>query len=116
MLKATSLRTANVERQKLWDVNNLITLSYRGNELAGEIGEACNIIKKLERERLGIRGSRATIDQLAQELADGIICIDLIAAATNIDLAEAIIHKFNLTSYARELPVMLMPNSKGNLL
>lgn len=57
-----SLRAANVARQEEWDPGDKITLSYRGNELAGEVGEACNIIKKIERERLGIRGSRATVE------------------------------------------------------
>ncbi|WP_398473694.1 MazG-like family protein, partial [Tardiphaga sp.] len=66
-------------RQAEWDSGNQITVTYRANELAGEMGEACNIIKKLERERLGIRGSRATVEQLAEELADVVICADLIA-------------------------------------
>lgn len=74
----STLREANLARQKEWDAGNQISVDYRCNELGGEIGEACNVIKKLERERLGIRGSRATIVQLAEELADGVICIDLL--------------------------------------
>lgn len=92
------LRVANYSRQQEWDVNNHITLAYRGNELAGEVGEACNVIKKLERERFGIRGTRATKEELAEELADAIICIDLIAMAANIDLEYWVRHKFNATS------------------
>jgi len=92
------LRALNEIRQKEWDPTDVITLAYRGNELAGEIGEACNVIKKLERERLGIRGSRATIEQLAEELADAVICLDLIAMQAGIDLNAAVIKKFNATS------------------
>lgn len=92
------LRKANITRQLEWDPSNKISLSYRGNELAGEVGEACNVIKKIDRERLGIRGSRASPEQLAEELADAIICIDLIAAAEGIDLSTAIRRKFNATS------------------
>jgi len=92
------LRQASQERQKEWDTGGNIDLSYRGNELAGEVGEACNIIKKLERERLGIKGSRATVAQLAEELADVIICTDLIAAKLGINLATATKNKFNATS------------------
>ena len=92
------LRAANAKRQKEWDKDNQITLSYRGTELGGEVGEALNIIKKLERERLGIKGSRATLQDLAEELADVIICCDLIAMATGIDLTEAVEKKFNKTS------------------
>lgn len=92
------LRKANYKRQQEWDSDNQITLSYRGNELAGEVGEACNLIKKLERERIGIRGSRTTKEALANELADIIICADLIAMHQNIDLANAVKEKFNATS------------------
>ena len=97
-LSFSKLRRKNIQRQHEWDSNNQISLSYRGNELAGETGEACNIIKKLERERLGIKGSRATKKQLADELADIIICADLIAIHEGIDLEQAVRDKFNATS------------------
>jgi NTP pyrophosphatase (non-canonical NTP hydrolase) len=92
------LRIANWKRQLEWDPDDKITLSYRGNELAGETGEACNIMKKLERERLGIRGTRTTRRALAKELADIIICVDLISSNEGINLAEAVRDKFNETS------------------
>jgi NTP pyrophosphatase (non-canonical NTP hydrolase) len=94
----TVLRDANVRRQQEWDRQGKIDIAYRGNELAGECGEACNIIKKIERERRGIRGSRATLRQLADELADVIICADLIALYEDIDLWESVKRKFNETS------------------
>ena len=94
----STLREANKARQEEWDPDNKITLSYRGNELAGEVGEACNIIKKLERARLGIRGTTETWKHLAEELADIVICVDLIAMDAGIDLADAIRRKFNATS------------------
>jgi NTP pyrophosphatase (non-canonical NTP hydrolase) len=98
MTEHTTLRSANAARQREWDSNNQITLAYRGNELAGEVGEACNVIKKLERERMGIRGSRDTLDHLAEELADVVICCDLIAMGAGIDLNAAVQAKFNATS------------------
>jgi len=93
-----TLRSANLARQAEWDTDGQITLSYRGNELAGEVGEACNLIKKLERERMGIAGSRASVEHLAEELADVIICADLIAMQLGIDLQAAVATKFNKTS------------------
>lgn len=93
-----TLRAANAARQAEWDAGNQIDAAYRGNELAGEVGEACNVIKKLERERLGIRGSRDTVDHLAEELADVVICVDLIAMQYGIDLDGAVARKFNATS------------------
>lgn len=97
-LKFCELRLANMVRQQEWDPNGKIDIAYRGNELAGEVGEACNVIKKLARERIGIRGTRATAEQLAEELADAIICVDLIAMQEGIDLAAAVRKKFNDTS------------------
>jgi NTP pyrophosphatase (non-canonical NTP hydrolase) len=98
MVLVPDLRSANTARQAEWDIDNRITLTYRGNELAGEVGEACNVIKKLERERLGIKGSRDTVEHLAEELADIIICTDLIAMGEGINLLKSISEKFNATS------------------
>ncbi len=78
-MNMTALHKANVARDKEWNPESTLDLDFWGIELAGEIGEACNVIKKIERERLGLRGSRATLQDLADELADGIICVDLIA-------------------------------------
>lgn len=96
MLK--KLREANKIRQTEWDSDDNISLTYSSNELAGEVGELCNIIKKLERERLGLVGSRATIEQAEEELADVIICCDLLANRLGIDLSSCIPKKFNKTS------------------
>lgn len=101
------LRTANVERQKEWDPSNAITIEYRGNELAGEVGEACNLIKKMARERLGLRGTRTTPEALAEELADVVICADLIAMQAGIDLDKAVRRKFNATSEKYALKVFM---------
>lgn len=104
-----TLREANNARQALWDDKGQLDLAYRGNELAGEVGEACNVIKKLERERRGIRGSRDTLEHLAEELADIIICVDLIAMHVGISMDEAVADKFNKTSIANDFPIRLSP-------
>jgi len=98
MIDFLALRVANLSRQAEWDKSGKIDASYRGNELAGEVGEACNVIKKLERDRLGIRGSKASIWDLADELADVIICADLIAMMYGINLGGSVRQKFNATS------------------
>lgn len=108
-LTFNQLRKASAARQREWDQEGVITPSYRGNELAGEVGEACNIIKKLERQRLGIRGSRSSVGYLSEELADVIICVDLIAEAYDIDLATAVRLKFNRTSIENGLKTRLDP-------
>lgn len=102
-----SLREANILRDREWNPKKILSLSFRGNELGGEIGEAQNILKKLERERLGLVGSRSTPEALAEELADGHICLDLIAMEFDIPTWDAIKQKFNKTSRERGLLVML---------
>lgn len=67
-------------------------------ELGGEAGEVLNVCKKLVRERIGAPGSRATTADLAEELADVIICCELVAAQEDIDLGSSVISKFNKTS------------------
>lgn len=101
------LRAANSQRQELWCPLQIPDLSFRGCELAGETGEACNVIKKLERERLGWAGSRDTVEHLAEELADVIITADLAAQQAGIDLGEAVRRKFNATSEKHGFPVLL---------
>jgi NTP pyrophosphatase (non-canonical NTP hydrolase) len=96
--KNSSLREANIVRNQEYWPEGSPSLSFRGVELAGEAGEACNLIKKLERERMGKVGTRATIEELAEELADVVICADLIAMDQGIDLEAAIREKFNKTS------------------
>jgi len=102
------LHSANVARNKEWDSSGVLDLSFRGNELAGEVGEACNVIKKLERERLGIRGSRDTVEHLVEELCDVVICAYLIGMEINVDLTPHIAAKFNETSRKLGLTVFLV--------
>src|SRR3954470_16512156 len=102
------LRQANENRQIEWEAGSEFSLTYLGNALAGETGEACNVIKKLDRERSNHVGSRATIDDLADELADVIIYADLIAKKEQIDLGEAIRNKFNKTSEKYGLGVRII--------
>jgi NTP pyrophosphatase (non-canonical NTP hydrolase) len=68
----------------------------------GELGEAANVLKKLNRIRDGIPGNRETPEelqaQLAEEFADTYCYLDLMAQACGIDLEQAVIDKFNAVS------------------
>lgn len=92
------LRQANQIRQQEWDPENKIPLMFRTTELGGEVGEALNECKKLDRERMGLPGSRTTLEKAASELADVIICVDLVAMDLGVDLGQAVRDKFNATS------------------
>lgn len=89
LIHFTELRAANVARQAEWDKDSQAqTLEWRANELFGEAGEAANILKKLHRERVGVPGSRAKKIDLAEELADVLICLDLFAMTADIAMAD----------------------------
>jgi len=92
------LRSANAARQKAWDPEGRIGLAFRAMELGGEVGEALNELKKLERERMDLPGSRTGKDAIGMELADVLICVDLIAASLGLDMDWYVAAKFNSTS------------------
>lgn len=79
-----------------WSLSDWMTATM------GELGEAANIAKKLNRVRDGIPGNKETPDALkkalADELADAFIYLDLCAQSQGIDLEDAVISKFNRTS------------------
>lgn len=98
------LRAANIARAPDFNAGDLNDWSpaERGNELAGEVGELCNELKKLLRYGKQY-GSDATVplDMLARisdELADVIISADLIGAQLGLDIEAAVRRKFNATS------------------
>lgn len=110
-LTFAALQRAHIERQEEWCPDQKPDLSFRGNELGGECGEALNVIKKLERERHGWRGSRDTLEHLTEELADVIHCTVLVAITAGIDLQNAVIDKFNSTTLKNELATLLARSS-----
>ena len=76
-----------------WSLSDWLTAT------AGELGEAANVIKKLNRVRDGINGNTRTEEelrkQLRMELADTFIYLDLLAQAAGINLEAAVIETFN---------------------
>lgn len=70
--------------------------------VVGELGEAANVLKKLNRVRDGIPGNKETPEQLKQmladEIADTFIYLDLLAFAAGFNLEDIAISKFNRTS------------------
>ena len=79
-----------------WSLSDWMTATL------GELGEAANIAKKLNRVRDGIPGNTETdIDlrqKLADELADTFIYLDLLCQSQGIDLSDAVEAKFDKTS------------------
>lgn len=122
------LRLANVNRQAEWPGAEAVDLAFRGLELAGEIGEAtdavvdllsisaasgrlANKLKKITRLDRSIKGTtedRATLlKEVAAELADVVICVDLVAMQLDVSLQQAVRGKFNATSLKHSLKTRL---------
>ena len=97
-LTFAELREAITKRQAQWDVEDRLPLLFHAIELGGEAGEVLNLVKKLVREDLGLAGSRASVTDLANELADVVIAVDLLAMKFGIDLGLSVTKKFNATS------------------
>lgn len=92
------VQQACAARNVEWHGDDQPDVLFRAIEMGGEAGEALNVVKKLARERMGAPGSRATVADLADELADVVICAANLANAEGIDLAAALARKFNATS------------------
>ena len=86
--------------------------SYWGNAFAGEVGEVCNLIKKLERDNIELSTSKWNEGQiktygelLSEELAGSFIYLTLIARYYRIDLESSIINeisKVNKRNYMKD--------------
>lgn len=104
------LRHANRERCKRWHPGGVAdwSLSDWMTATAGELGEAANVIKKLNRVRDSLPGNKETPEQLREmlgkELADTAIYLDLLAEAAGVDLAQAVVDKFNEVSVRNGFP------------
>jgi len=105
-LTFNTLRGANLERLKEFknakglpahckpDGSDWL-LSQWSNATCGELGEAANIIKKIEREDFTLEEVRG---RLANELADVVIYLDLLAHRAGINLGQATMDKWNEVS------------------
>lgn len=106
VLTFSRLRRVNVERcESPTGFNHPLeswSVAEWTNAMAGEAGEAANVAKKMIRFRDGVRGNQNTLGELrvklAQELADVLIYLDLVAASQGIDLEAAVIDTFNRKS------------------
>jgi NTP pyrophosphatase (non-canonical NTP hydrolase) len=70
--------------------------------VVGELGEAANVAKKLNRERDGIKGNTETLVDLQakfrREIGDVYVYLDLLAQSCGFTVAEAAVEVFNAKS------------------
>lgn len=88
-----------------WSLSDWITACV------GELGEAANIVKKLNRVRDGIPGNKETEAELkaklARELADTFIYLSLAAQRAGVRLSEAIPEVFDAKSEEIGYPIRI---------
>lgn len=103
MLTFERLREANLSRAishqggiHTWDTADWLV------EFMGEAGELCNVVKKLKRLNDGIDKDHLVrekiIQNIKEELADAMICLDLVASSLGLKIEEVVPPKFNATS------------------
>jgi NTP pyrophosphatase (non-canonical NTP hydrolase) len=108
-LTFSGLRAGNEARQAHWGGSDNWTLSDWSNAVAGEVGEACNVVKKIRRVELGTAGNKkpteAYYDQLETEIGDVLIYLDLLAAKAGLSLDGCARRAFNEKSDELKMPV-----------
>ena len=79
-----------------WSTSDWITA------VVGELGEAANVVKKLNRFRDGIPGNKVSADclrdQLRKEIGDVFVYLDLLAQALGFTIEDAAVEVFNAKS------------------
>lgn len=91
-------------KESFHELDSWNTLEWMG-AVAGEVGEACNIAKKMRRVQTS-KGYRSeeldNVHQMTQELgheiADAVIYLDLVATSLGFNLEDLVREKFNITS------------------
>jgi NTP pyrophosphatase (non-canonical NTP hydrolase) len=85
--------------------------------MIGEVGEAANIAKKLNRYRDGIPGNKVSREELEaklrQELGDVFVYLDLLAQSVGVSIADAAVEVFNAKSQELGCPIQLRVALRG---
>lgn len=111
-LSFQDLRRANHNRQPYWSHKcEDWTPAHWLQAMVGELGEYANIRKKLDRgdtiDALAGSSGETFVSQIADELADTQIYLDMLAYSNGIDLEKAVRSKFNRTSDEIRCPIKL---------
>lgn len=116
ILNFDDFRRANGARCLRWHPDGITSWSQSdwAVAIAGEAGEMCNVVKKLNRLRDGLVGNHGEdvshaqlIAKLGKELADVVIYCDLLAQREGLNLGELVRLKFNEVSERNNFPERL---------
>lgn len=104
------LRAANLARVEYFghgSIDDGWNVAEWGCALAGETGELCNILKKMHRGADFDPHPDILRDMAAEEIADVMCYLDLLAAKLKIDIADVTQAKFNSVSRKYGYDVLL---------
>ena len=97
-----AFREANVARCVKWHPEGIASWSPSDwlTAVTGELGELASLLKMRNRERDGLPGNKfsPTDKMIADELADVLTYLDLLAEVLGVDLGRAAVEKFNEVS------------------
>lgn len=95
-------RAANMARCVKWHPAGIESWSPSDwlTAVTGELGELASLLKMRNRERDGLPGNKfsPTDKQVADEIADVLTYLDLLAAVLGVNLGQAAVEKFNEVS------------------
>ena len=101
-------REANVTRCRKWHPDGIESWSPSDwlTAVTGELGELASLLKMRNRERDGLVGNKfsPTDEQIADEVADVLTYLDLLAFVLNVDMGAAAARKFNRISERNGFP------------
>lgn len=110
----SEISAINLSRALKWHKNGLNEWSVGdwGNALSGEVGELCNLLKKIRRIECEIQQAEATdIHELTEraglEIADVYFYLDLVAQRIGVNLYDVLVKKFNAISVREGFPERL---------
>lgn len=97
-----AFRAANVARCLKWHPQGIESWSPSDwlTAVTGELGELASLLKMRNRERDGLPGNKfsPTDKQIADEVADVLTYLDLLAYVLGVDMGRAAVEKFNAIS------------------
>jgi NTP pyrophosphatase (non-canonical NTP hydrolase) len=103
-LTFNEVQAVNKDRMAAWANGQEFPLLFNATELAGEVGELLNNIKKRHRHEMGVVGGVVDDENLAEELGDVVICCFILANKLGLNLGEITAKKFNKTSVKNGFP------------
>lgn len=114
-LTFAEVSSVGLDRAMLWHPGGLDewTVSDWACAMAGEAGEVCNAVKKLRRIETGAQQTKGprtreeAVAEIAKEIGDTYLYLDLLAQRLGIDIAEAIRSTFNRVSEREGFPQRL---------